>query len=196
MNLARIAFNKQQVVYFLCFLIIVGGVISFTGLGQLEDPEFTVKTAAITTLYPGASAKQVELEVTDRLETKLQEMPELKHVYSISRPGMSIIKVDIKNEYWADRLPQVWDILRKKVADVEAQLPPGSQKPQIGDDYGYVFGFLLAVTSDGFSYKTLERYTKDLRKELSLVPGVARVDLWGVQKNKSILLYRGLSYRN
>jgi multidrug efflux pump subunit AcrB len=184
MKLAQVAFTKTKVIYFLCFLIIVGGVISFFHLGQLEDPEFTVKTASITTQYPGASAKQVELEVTDLLETKLQEMTELKNVYSISRPGLSIIKVDIKNEYWADSLPQVWDVLRKKIKDVENKLPPGAKKPVIGDDFGYVFGFLLAVTSDGFSYSQLERYTKNIRKELSLIKGVARVDLWGVQNRQ------------
>jgi len=161
--------------------------MSYFQLGQLEDPEFTVKTAAITVSYPGASAKQVELEVTDLLETKIQEMTELKHVYSISRPGFSIIKVDIKSQYWADRLPQVWDNLRKKVKDVEAQLPPGASKPEVGDDFGFVFGFLMAVTSDGFSYGELEDYVKTMRKELSLVPGVARVDLWGVQDKRVYL---------
>jgi multidrug efflux pump subunit AcrB len=121
----------------------------------------------------------VELEVTDRIETKLQEMAEIKQIYSISRAGLSIIKVDIKDEYWADRLPQVWDILRSKVRDIEDSLPPGASRPDIGDDFGYVFGFLLAITSDGFTESELEWYVKTLRKELSLVPGVARVSLWG-----------------
>mgnify|MGYP000962164764 CR=1 FL=1 len=122
--------------------------------------------------------------ITDRIETKLQEMVELKNVYSNSRPGLSIIKVDIKSNYWSDRLPQVWDVLRKKVADIEPSLPPGAGKPKVGDDFGYVFGFLLAVSSDGYNYAELERYVKDMRKELSVVPGVARVDLWGVQEKR------------
>jgi multidrug efflux pump subunit AcrB len=111
-------------------------------------------------------------------------MPELKNVYSNSRPGLSIIKVDIKSNYWADRLPQVWDVLRKKIADVEPTLPPGAGKPKVGDDFGYVFGFLLAVSTDGHSYAELERYVKNMRKELSVVPGVARVDLWGAQEKR------------
>jgi multidrug efflux pump subunit AcrB len=168
-------------------LVLAGGVFSYFQLGQLEDPEFSIKTAAITTTYPGASAEQVELEVTDRIETKLQEMVELKCIYSNSRPGLSIIKVDIKSEYWSDRLPQVWDALRKKVADIEPTLPPGAGKPKIGDDFGFVFGFLLAVSSDGYSYAELERYVKDMRKELSVVRGVARVDLWGVQEKRIYL---------
>lgn len=184
MNLAAISIEKRAITYFGIALVLVGGIFSYLQLGQLEDPEFSVKTAAITTTYPGASAEQVELEITDRIETKLQEMTELKNVYSNSRPGLSIIKVDIKSSYWADRLPQVWDVLRKKVQDIEPSLPPGAGKPKVGDDFGYVFGFLLAVSSDGFSYAELERYVKDMRKELSVVPGVARVDLWGVQEKR------------
>jgi multidrug efflux pump subunit AcrB len=184
MNLAELAVDKRAISYFATVLLVIGGVFSYFQLGQLEDPEFTVKTAAIITAYPGASAAQVELEITDRIETKLQEMAELKNVYSSSRPGLSIIKVDIKNEYWADRLPQVWDIMRKKIGDIEGTLPPGAGKPQINDDFGYVFGFLLGVTGDGFSYAELESHVKDLRKELNLVPGVARIDLWGVQDKR------------
>lgn len=184
MNLAKLSIEKRAITYFGVFLILAGGVFCYFQLGQLEDPEFSVKTAVITTTYPGASAAQVELEITDRIETKLQEMVELKNVYSNSRPGLSIIKVDIKSKYWADRLPQVWDVLRKKVADVEPNLPPGAGKPKVGDDFGYVFGFLMAVSSDGYSYAELERYVKDMRKELSVVKGVARVDLWGVQDKR------------
>ncbi len=184
MNLAALSIEKRAITYFGILLITAGGMFSYLQLGQLEDPEFSVKTAAITTTYPGASAEQVELEITDRIETKLQEMVELKNVYSNSRPGLSVIKVDIKSNYWSDRLPQVWDILRKKIADIEPSLPPGAGKPKVGDDFGYVFGFLLAVSSDGFTYGELERHVKEMRKELSVVPGVARVDLWGVQDKR------------
>ncbi|MCC9608279.1 efflux RND transporter permease subunit [Blastopirellula sp. JC732] len=187
MNLAALAIRQRAVTYFGVFLVIAGGIFCYFQLGQLEDPEFSVKTAVITTTYPGATAQQVELEVTDRIETKLQEMSEVKNVYSNSRPGLSIIKVDIKSSYWSDRLPQVWDVLRKKVADVEPTLPSGAGKPKVGDDFGYVFGFLLAVSSDGFSYAELEKYVKDMRKELSVVKGVARVDFWGVQDKRIYL---------
>ena len=184
MSLAALAIEKQAVTWFATFIVVVGGIFSYFQLGQLEDPEFTVKTAAIITSYPGASAAQVELEVTDRIETKLQEMAELKNVYSSSRPGLSIIKVDIKNEYWSDRLPQVWDILRKKIKDMQDSLPPGAGTPVVNDDFGYVFGFMLAVTGDGYSYAELESYVKNIRKELSIVPGVARIDFWGVQDQR------------
>lgn len=187
MNLAALSLEKRSITYFGIALVLAGGIFSYFQLGQLEDPEFSIKTAAITTTYPGASAEQVELEVTDRIETKLQEMVELKCIYSNSRPGLSIIKIDIKSEYWSDRLPQVWDALRKKIADIEPTLPPGAGKPKIGDDFGFVFGFLLAVSSDGYSYAELERYVKDMRKELSVVRGVARIDLWGVQEKRIYL---------
>jgi len=187
MSLTALAIDKKPVTYFATFLIVVAGIMSFFQLGWLEDPEFTVKTAAITTVYPGASAEEVELEVTDLLELKIQEMEEIKKIYSESRPGLSIIKVDIKDEVWSDKLPQTWDVLRKKLGDVQYALPPGAGKPSVGDDFGYVFGFLLSVTGDGFSYAELENYVKQLRKELSLVDGVARVDLWGAQEKRIFL---------
>jgi len=187
MSLTAIAIDKKSVTYFATFLIVLAGIASFFQLGWLEDPEFTVKTAAITTVYPGASAAEVELEVTDLLELKIQEMEEIKNIYSESRPGLSIIKIDIKDAVWSDELPQVWDVLRKKIGDVEHELPPGAGKPEVGDDFGYVFGFLLSITGDGFTYAELETHVKRLRKELSLVEGVARVDLWGAQEKRIYL---------
>ena len=182
MNLTAISLDKRAVTYFAIFLVIVGGIFSFFQLGQLEDPEFTVKTTAIITTYPGASAEEVELEVTDRIELAIQNMTQLKYVYSMSRPGFSLIKVDVQEKYWSDVLPQVWDELRKKIRDIREQLPPGASTPQINDDFGDVFGMLFAVTGDGFNYAELEDQVKNIRKELLLVKGVAKVHLWGVQQ--------------
>ena len=184
MNLPALAIEKRAITYFATFLLVAAGIGSYTQLGQLEDPEYSVKTAAIITSYPGASAEQVELEVTDLLETKIQEMVEIKRMYSISQPGRSLIKIDIKDENWSDKLPQIWDVVRKKVRDVQGQLPPGAGEPQVSDDYGYVFGFLMALTTDGYTDAELEEYAKALRKELRVVEGVARVDFWGVQKRQ------------
>jgi multidrug efflux pump subunit AcrB len=181
MNLTAIAIEKRAVTYFVLGLLVIAGVSSFFELGQLEDPEFSIKTATVITKYPGASPREVELEVTDRLEKAIQELPALKKLYSTSKAGISTIKVDIKDEYWSDRLPQVWDELRNKVADAAASLPPGVGEPAVGDDFGFVYGFLLAVTGDGYSYAELEEFAEALRKELGLVDGVSRVDLWGVQ---------------
>lgn len=187
MSLAELSIEKKAVTYFIAALIFIAGAQSFFKLGWLEDPEFTVKTAAITTFYPGATAEEVELEVTDRIELKLQELQEIKSIYSESRPGVSIIKVDMKDEIWSDKLPQVWDVLRKKIRDMQQTLPPGTSTPNVGDDFGYVFGFLLSITGDGYSYAELEKYVKQLRKELSLVKGVARIDLWGKQDKRIYL---------
>ena len=187
MNLTAIAIEKRAVTYFSVFLLFVGGLASFFALGQLEDPAYTVKNAAITTTYPGASPEEVELEVTDRIEVALQELHEIDYIESFSGAGFSLIKVTIKPEFWSDRLPQVWDSLRRKIRDIEETLPPGAGRPDVVDDFGDVFGFQLAVTGDGFSYAELEEFAKDIRKELGVVEGVARIDFWGVQK-KAIYL--------
>lgn len=182
MNLARLAIEKRTLTYFSVFLLIAGGIASYFSLGQLEDPAFTVKNAVIITAYPGASPEEVELEVTDVIEQAVQEMGEVKFIESNSRPGVSSVKVEIKSQYWSEKLPQIWDMLRRKIRDVEGVLPPGTGRPIISDDFGDVFGFQLALTGDGFNYAELEDWAKEIRKELSVVKGVARVDLWGAQK--------------
>jgi multidrug efflux pump subunit AcrB len=187
MSLAAIAVEKKAVTWFALLLLTLAGVTSFFSLGQLEDPEFTIRSAFITTSYPGASAEEVELEVSDKIELVLQELKELDYVQSWSRPGVSTVKAEIKAKYRSDEILQIWDVLRQKIRDVENTLPPGAGRPAIDDDFGDVFGLLLAITSDGWSYKDLDAYVKDLRKELSLVEGVARVDLWGKQ-DRSIYL--------
>jgi multidrug efflux pump subunit AcrB len=187
MKLAKFAVEKPVVTYFIVIILVAGGILAYLNLGQLEDPDFTIKTAVVLTQYPGASAFEVELEVTDRIELAIQEMPQLWRVRSFSKPGMSTIYVDIEPKYKPEAMPQIWDELRRKIRNIENQLPPGAGRPVVRDDFGDVFGLLYAVTSDGFSYAELEEYVKTLRKELSLVEGVARIDLWGVQ-DKAIYL--------
>jgi len=182
MSLASAAVEKRTVTTFTTALCLLAGMAAFFGLGQLEDPEFTVKTAVVSTMYPGATAEEVELEVTDRVELAIQEMPQLKELESFSRAGFSLVSAYIKPEYQSDELPQVWDELRKKIRDMSGQLPPGAGTPVVSDDFGDVYGFLMAVVGDGFSYAELERYVDAIKKELSLVEGVARVELWGVQQ--------------
>lgn len=182
MSLAAVAVGKRTITYFATFLVVIAGMASFFALGQLEDPEFTVKTAVVATRYPGASAEEVELEITDRLEIALQELSQIDYLASWSRPGESLIEINIKQEYWSDRLPQVWDEMRRKINDLTPLLPPGVEEPMISDDFGDVFGFQIALVGDGYTYAEMERFAKNLRKELNLVEGVARVDLWGVQQ--------------
>lgn len=182
MFLPRIAIEHRVLTYFTTFLLIIGGVFSFFNLGQLEDPAYTVKTALIITPYPGASPEEVELELTNRIELAIQEIHELDYVESFSRAELSLIRVEIKEEFWADRLPQIWNTLRQKIRDTEDQLPPGAGRPEILDTFSDVFGFQLALIGEGFSYEDLESYAKKIKKELSLVKGIARIDLWGIQE--------------
>jgi multidrug efflux pump subunit AcrB len=181
MNITTAAVENRTVTYFAAFLLFAAGIGAYLQLGQLEDPEFTVKVGVVITTYPGASPEEVELEVTDRVELAIQELPQLDRIESWSRPGLSVVKVWIKQQYWAGRLDQVWDEMRKKIRDIESTLPPGAGPPNVLDDFSFVYGFVLAVTGDGLSYAELERYVKTIKKELSIVPGVSRVDLWGVQ---------------
>ncbi|MDJ0950286.1 MAG: efflux RND transporter permease subunit [Alphaproteobacteria bacterium] len=182
MNLTEFAVKNRAVSYFVSAVILAGGIGGYFTMGHLEDPIFSVKKAIIITPYPGASPEEVELEVTDRIEKAIQEVPELRHSNSHSYPGLSVIKIDTHQRYWRDKLPQVWDDIRKKIRDRLPEFPPGVGKVDISDDFNFVYGFVLAVTGDGFTYKQLEDYADDLKKELSLVEGVARAELWGVQE--------------
>ncbi|MHC5064689.1 MAG: efflux RND transporter permease subunit, partial [Planctomycetota bacterium] len=181
MGITQFILERKVFAYFFASLLLVGGIFSFLSLGQLEDPDFTVKTGMVITSYPGASPEQVELEVTDRLEKAIQEIPAVRYLISWSRPGVSAIRIEVKQEYWEDRLPQVWNELRHKIRDVTPQLPPGVGAPEVLDDFSFVYGFVLGITGDGYSYKELEDYADSIKKELSVVPGVARVELWGTQ---------------
>ncbi|MEX2188169.1 MAG: efflux RND transporter permease subunit [Pirellulales bacterium] len=182
MSIAQTAIRKRVVTAFSTLLLCVGGLAMFFTLGQLEDPEFTIKNATVTTTYPGASAAEVELEVSDRIEMAIQKMPQLKKVESVSKPGLSIVKIEIRSSYSSEQLPQIWDELRRKVTDVASSLPPGTSEPLVGDDFGDVYGFLLAVTADGFDYAELETYVDAIKKELSVIDGVARVEIWGLPR--------------
>jgi multidrug efflux pump subunit AcrB len=181
MNITEYAIKNKAVSYFFIAILFFGGIGAYFVLGQLEDPVFTIKKATVVTFYPGASAYEVELEVTDVIEKAMQEIPDLEHMYSFSRPGVSIIKIDIRQHIWMDTLPQIWDEIRKKIRDSYALLPPGASRPDISDDFNFVFGFVLSVTGDGFSYAELENWADDIKKELSVVTGVSRAELWGIQ---------------
>jgi multidrug efflux pump subunit AcrB len=181
MSLPSVAIENKTVTFFVVFLLLAGGIFRYFQLGQLEDPDFTIKTAVVITQYPGASPKEVEQEVTDRIETAIQQMPQLDNLYSFSKAGVSIIKVNMKQIYWADRLPQVWDEMRKKINNIAHSMPLGAGKPFVMDDFSFVYGFVLAVTGDGYSYEELQDHVDYLKKELSLVNGVSRAELWGEQ---------------
>jgi len=186
-SLAKAAVENRAVTYFVSAIVFLAGIASFFQLGQLEDPTFTVKQVIITTPYPGASPEEVELEVTDPLELALQTLPQLDYVESYSLAGISVIKASIKPSYLSDEVPQIWDELRRKIRDAQPALPPGSIESHVNDTFGDVYGHLIAMAGDGFSYAELEAYGKEMKKELSLVDGVSRVEFWGTQEERVYL---------
>ncbi|EGR2177842.1 efflux RND transporter permease subunit VmeI [Vibrio parahaemolyticus] len=178
-------FIRNRVISWMVSLIfLIGGIAAFFGLGRLEDPAFTIKDAMVVTSYPGATPLQVEEEVTYPLEKAIQQLTYVDEVNSISNRGLSQITVTMKNNYGPDDLPQIWDELRRKVNDLKVTLPPGVNEPQVIDDFGDVYGILLAVTGDGYSYKELLDYVDYLRRELELVDGVSKVSVSGQQQEQ------------
>ncbi|MGR5209908.1 efflux RND transporter permease subunit VmeI [Vibrio rotiferianus] len=178
-------FIRNRVISWMVSLIfLIGGIAAFFGLGRLEDPAFTIKDAMVVTSYPGATPQQVEEEVTYPLEKAIQQLTYVDEVNSISSRGLSQITVTMKNNYGPDDLPQIWDELRRKVNDLKGSLPPGVNDPSVIDDFGDVYGILLAVTGDGYSYKELLDYVDYLRRELELVDGVSKVSVSGQQQEQ------------
>ena len=180
MDIARASIKRFRVVIFLCVITLIGGVMAYFEIGKLEDPSFTVKTAVISALYPGASAYEVEQEVTSRIEDAVQAMGEIKHIRSRSTPGLAIIYVDIKDEYTSSELPQVWDKLRQKVNDVQVYMPSGTTII-VNNDFGEVYGQYYSLVGDGYTMKELYDYADFLKKNIVLVPGVASVKILGEQ---------------
>lgn len=183
-NAATYFIKHSTTSWMLVLILLVGGISSYLGLGRLEDPQFTIKEAMVITHYPGASALQVEEEVTAPLENAIQALPYLKHVDSISKAGFSQIHLVIKPTYQSHELPQIWDELRRKVLDKTSSLPPGATTPVVMDDFGDVYGVLLAITGADYSYQELSDYADYLKRELSTLNGVAKVEITSTQKEQ------------
>ena len=149
MNIAEASIRYKTITLVMTLLIVGGGILAYDTLGRLEDPEFTIKNAQVFTNYPGATAMEVAEEVTDEIETAIQQLGQLKLVTSISEPGRSTVLVEIKDKYDKHSLPQVWDELRRKVNDAQSKLPPGAGPSLVYDDLGYVYGVYYAVYGDG-----------------------------------------------
>ncbi|MBU0994317.1 MAG: efflux RND transporter permease subunit [Proteobacteria bacterium] len=173
--------RKRVVAYVVTILLVAGGIWAYKGLGRLEFPDFTIKTAVVMATYPGATPEEVEKEVTDTLETAIQQLSQLKEIRSLSKAGLSIIYVDIKDNYFSKDMPQIWDELRKKVNDAKSSLPPGVDRVVVNDDFGDVYGIFYALTGDGFSYSEMKDFSDVIKRELLLVKDVASVELWGDQ---------------
>jgi len=183
MNPGVLSVKYSRVVFMAMALVLVGGLVAYRNMGRLEDPEFTIKEALVITPYPGASAEEVAQEVTNPIERACQQLGQLAYVESESTRGRSVVSVNIKDRYNQHRIPQVWDELRRKIADVQGQLPPPVRGTSlVVDNFGDVFGIFLAITGDGYSFSELRRYVEFLRRELLGVPGVKSVELFADQQ--------------
>src|SRR5262245_21565344 len=156
MNPGVFSVRHNRIIFTAMAFAVIGGVVAYNGMGRLEDPEFTIKEALIITPYPGASAEEVTNEVTNPIERACQQLGQLDRVDSESSRGMSVVTARIMDRYHKDRIPQVWDELRRKVLDVQAQLPPSVRgRSRVVDDFGDVYGIFLAISGDGYSFPEL-----------------------------------------
>ena len=200
MNITALAIEKNRVTLVLVFLLLASGLLAYINLPKEQDPGFIVRTAVITTQFPGASPERVELLVTDKLEKKAQEMPEVDNITSESRTGISIVKVNFQESY--KEMRPIFDDLRRKVEDVKQDLPEGIRGPFVDDEFGDVFGSVYTLTGDGYSYAELEDVAEEMRDSLLKIPEVAKVTLHGgqeevvfVEYNNAKLTELGLSPR-
>lgn len=186
-NIARYSITRATTSWLLLLILLLGGFIALDKIGRLEDPEFTLKQAMVITTYAGATAQQVEEELTYRIENAIQQLPYVDHITSVSSPGLSQVKVDMKTTLREHQMAQVWDEMRRKIADVQRELPPGAGQPMVRDDFADVYGIMLAVTGDGYSYQDIATYSDFLRRELVMLPGVGKVSVAGKQQQQVIV---------
>ena len=184
LNLSAWALRHQSFVAYLIVVFTVGGFIAYLTLGRAEDPDFTIKTMVVSAEWPGATAREMELQITDRLEKKLQETPWLDYVQSYSKPGKCLIFVNLLDYAPNKEVPDAWYQVRKKLGDIHGDLPDGVKGPFFNDEFGDTYGTILAFTGDGYSQAELKDIVDDVRQELLRIPNVAKVDLIGVQEEK------------
>ncbi len=184
LNLSEWALRHRQMVAFLIAMLVTGGALSYLKLGRAEDPDFTFKVMVVRTLWPGATAQEVELQVTERIEKKLQEVPGLDMLRSNSKPGESLVFVTLRNSTPKKDVPDAWYQVRKKIGDIRHTFPAGIQGPFINDEFGDTFINIFALTGDGFDLARLRHEADRVARELRRVADVKKVDLIGVQDEK------------
>ncbi|MEG0519070.1 MAG: efflux RND transporter permease subunit, partial [Bacteroidales bacterium] len=182
MNIPKYALENKKVIYFILAVLLIGGAISFFELPKKEDSPFSIKTAVLITQYPGAKPEEVEKLITEPIEREIQSMSEVLKIESESRFGISKIKIELLPTIDPDRMPVKWDELRRKVTNVQAQLPPGAAPVIVNDDFGDVYGIYYALTMEkGFTYRELRDVAQQIKTELTPVVGVQKVQLFGEQ---------------
>jgi len=183
-NLSNWSLKHQTLVLYCMLVLVVAGALAYTKLGQSEDPPFTFKVMLVRTSWPGASAEEVEQQVTDKLEKKIQEVPHLDYSSSYSRPGESMIFIVAKDDTFSKDIPDVWYQVRKKVGDIRHTLPQGIESLTFNDEFSDVYGTMYALTGDGFDNAALKKQAELIRSELLKVKDVAKVEFFGEQKQR------------
>jgi len=184
LNLSRWALEHIPFIRYLMVVLMLGGIFSYANLGQDEDPPFTFRAMVIRAYWPGASALQVAEQVTDKLEKKLQETPFIDKIRSYSKPGETLIIIELRESTPPKEVPQTWYQVRKKIGDIRPTLPSGVQGPFFNDEFGDTYGSIFALAADGFTYAEVKDYADFVRQQLLGVPSVAKVELYGVQDEK------------
>ena len=180
MQIARLAIERPLYTWLLILFCLFGGAAGYLSVGKLEDPVFTLKSALVITPYPGATAAEVAVEVSEVLEAEIQQMDEIDFITSANTPGLSVIEVTIQDTYDGTELPQVWDDMRDRIADALPALPDGALPPVVNDSFGDVYGLLYAVTAPGYSDGDVWEIGTFLRRELLAVDGVANAEILGL----------------
>lgn len=183
MNLAKYSLDNPKVIYFFLAVLMIGGILSFSGLGKKEDAPFVIKSAVITTRYPGASPTEVEQLVTEPIAREIQSMSGVYKIKSESMYGLSKITFELQPSLRASVIPQKWDELRRKILNIQPSLPPGASVPSVADDFGDVFGIYYGLTGDdGFSYAEMRDWAERIKTQVITAEGVMKVALFGVQQ--------------
>ena len=183
-NLSAWALAHQSLVRYLMIVLALAGVFAYRALGQSEDPDFTLKTMVVSAVWPGASAREVEQQITDRIEKKLQEVPHFDYVRSYAKPGETFLFINLKDSTPKSAVPDAFYQVRKKMADIRHELPQGTIGPFFNDEFGDTFGNVYAFTADGFTHAELRDYVQDVRQLLLEIPDVQKVELVGVQAER------------
>ena len=199
-NLSALALKHSTLTLFFMLILVAAGVFAYFSLGRAEDPPFTIKQMVVSAAWPGATSREVEQQVTEKIETKLQELPYFYNVTSYTKPGETVIYVGLRDDIPPAKVADLWYQVRKKVGDIKGSLPQGVVGPFFNDEFGDTYISLYAVTGQGFGYPELKNFAKKARDILLRVPGVAKVDLLGLQEERifievssAVLAERGLS---
>src|ERR1700754_1546023 len=183
-NLSAWAVSHPALVLFLVVMLSVAGFVSYQKLGRAEDPFFTVKVVNVSAMWPGATAYEMQMQVADPIEKKLQELPFFEKVQTYSKPGFTAMQVTFRDSTSPKDVPYLFYLLRKKIADVQGQLPQGLLGPVVNDEFSDVDSILYMMTGDGADYAQLKKTAEGLRQKLLKVPGVTKVDLYGTQDER------------